>query len=197
MEFRTAGCLGRAIRGILHGSSGALAPHRLVRSVQPLKGLMNSKVSLGEMSRLLPQRGRKSIIAPGGVLIKWPAVDGWLAVADEAVRTAYASHCAALALEQHAEYQDIAHFLKRRADMLLKLVDTLAAESRCEDRIRAMNVEDVLTGMKQAEERLSGRVKNLLAAKGQKLPMVKLLEQEYFFSQASQAQLKLAQMEKE
>jgi hypothetical protein len=153
------------------------------------------KVSLREVSSFLPHRGRKSLFNPGGVVIKWPAMEGWLAVADEAVRTAYAAHCASLALEQHADYQDIARFLKRRAEMLLKLVDTLAAESRCEERVRAMNVEDALTGMKQAEERLSGKVRNLLSAKGLKLQIVKLLEQEYFFSQAGQAQIKLAQME--
>jgi len=158
---------------------------------------MNAKLSLPGVSGFLPHRGRKSLFNPGGVLIKWPAVDGWLAVADEAVRTAYAAHCAALALEQHAEYQDIAAFLKRRADMLLKLVDTLAAECRCEERLRAMNAGDVLTGMKQAEEKLSAKVRHLLSSKGLKRQITKLLEQEYFFSQTSQAQVKLAQMEKE
>src|SRR5687768_17589334 len=81
----------------------------LVRSVQPYDGAMNSKVSLREMSRLVPHHhGRKSLFNPGSVLIKWPAVDGWLAVADEAIRTAFASQCAAVALEQHADFQDIA-----------------------------------------------------------------------------------------
>ena len=124
-------------------------------------------------------------------------MDGWLAVADEAIRTAYAANCAAVALEQHAEFQETARFLKRRAEMLLKLVDTLAAESRCEDRLRAMNARDVLTGMKQAEEKLSTKVRHLLSSKGLKLQVAKLLEQEYFFSQTSQAQVKLAQMENE
>jgi len=157
---------------------------------------MNSKVSLREISNFLPHHGRKSLLNPGGALIKWPAVDGWLAVADEAVRTAYAAHCAALALEQHADHLDIARFLKRRAEMLLKLVDTLAAESRCEERIRALNTGDVLSAMKQAEERLSAKVRHLLTARGLKLQLVKLLEQEYFLSQAGQAQIKLAQMDK-
>lgn len=158
---------------------------------------MNAKFSPQVVSGFLPQRTRKTLFSPGGVLIKWPAVDGWLAVADEAVRTAYAAHCAALALEQYAELRDIALFLRRRAQMLLKLVDTLAEESRCEDRVRAMDPGDVLTGMKQAEEKLSAKVRNLLSSKGLKLQIAKLLEQEYFFSQTSQAQVKLSQMEQE
>lgn len=160
-----------------------------------LHSIMNSKLSLREIPVLRSHRGRKNVSSPGGVIIKWPAVDGWLAVADEALRTAYAAQFASMALDQHAGFQDIARFLKRRAEMLLKLVDTLTGEARCEERVRAINVEDAITGMNNAEERLSGKVRNLLSAKGLKVSMVKLLEQEHFFGQSSQARLKMAQME--
>jgi hypothetical protein len=180
-------------RCMMHGAEGRQATRWLVRSLQ-IPSAMNSKLALREMPGFLPPRGRKSAFPPDGVSIKWPSVDGWLSVADEATRTAYAASCAALALEQNPEMRDTACFLKRRAEMLLRLVETLTSESRCEARIRAMSESDVLTGMRQAEERLSGKVRGLLSSKGLKLPMIKLLEQEYFFNQTSLAQIKLAQM---
>ena len=123
-------------------------------------------------------------------------MDGWLGVADEAVRTACACRCAAAALEPHEQFHDIVEFLRRRAGMLLRLVDTLASGTPCEDRIRALQPADVLSGMIRAEERLGGRVKHLLTSRGFAPSLVKMLEQEYILSQTSHAQIRLAQMEK-
>ena len=127
--------------------------------------------------------------------VQWPSVEGWLPVADEALRVAHAAHCGAMALKGRSLQRDASRFLTRRAEMLAHLIDSLAIESRCEDNLREMSEEEVLTGLAEAEERLSAKVRSLLATRGLKLQVVKLLEQECIFSQAIRTQIKLAQME--
>jgi hypothetical protein len=118
-------------------------------------------------------------------------------VAEEAVRAAHAAHCAALALRGKAAYEETARFLVRRAAMLLALTESLVTESRCEERLRMLACQEVLEGMKQAEEQLLNKVKLLLSRTGVKLQMVKLLEQEALISRASLARLQLALMQPE
>ncbi len=126
--------------------------------------------------------------------VHWPSVEGWLPVAEEALRTAHAAHCGAMALKDRPLHRDAVRFLTRRAEMLAHLIDSLAMESRCEDHLRRMTEEEVLTGLSEAEERLTAKVRSLLATRGLKLQIVKLLEQECILSQASRTQIKLAQM---
>lgn len=127
--------------------------------------------------------------------IQWPSIDGWLPVAYEALRVAHAAHCGAMALKGRSLHLDASRFLTRRAETLAHLIDALAIESRCEDNLREMDEAEVLTGLAEAEEQLSTKIRNLLATRGLKLQVVKLLEQECIFSQAIRAQIKLAQME--
>jgi hypothetical protein len=126
---------------------------------------------------------------------RWPAV-AWLPLALEAVRTAHAAHCTAIALKENPAFDDVARFLTRRTDMLLQLLATLIIENPCEERLRQMTCAEALESMKQTEEQLQGRVKALLAAAGHKRPMARLLELESLIGQASLAQLQLALMER-
>jgi len=127
--------------------------------------------------------------------VQWPSVEGWLPVAEEALRVAHAAYCGAVALKNRPRHEHVAHFLLRRAEMLSQLVESLAVESRCEDNLLKMSEEAVLTGLSEAEEGLSAKVRSLLARHGLKLQMVKLVEQECILGQASRTQIKLAQME--
>lgn len=127
--------------------------------------------------------------------VQWPSVEGWLPVADEALRVAHAAYCGAIALKDRPRQEHAAHFLLRRAEMLSHLAESLAVESRCEDNLRKMSEEEVLTGLSEAEESLSMKVKALLARSGLKLQLVKLLEQECILGQASRTQIKLAQLD--
>ena len=127
--------------------------------------------------------------------VQWPSVEGWLPVAEEALRVAHAAYCGAVALKNRPRHEHVAHFLLRRAEMLSQLVESLAVESRCEDNLLKMSDEAVLTGLSEAEEGLSAKVRSLIARHGLKLQMVKLLEQECILGQASRTQIKLAQLE--
>lgn len=127
--------------------------------------------------------------------VNWPSVEGWLPVADEALRVAHAAHCGAMALKDRPLHRDAARFLARRAEMLAHLIDSLAMDSRCEDDLHQMTEDEVLAGLSEAEERLSAKVRSFLSSRGLKQQVVKLLEQECILSQASRAQIKLAQME--
>ncbi len=100
-----------------------------------------------------------------------------------------------MALKDRPLHRDAVRFLTRRAEMLAHLIDSLAMESRCEDHLRRMTEEEVLTGLSEAEERLTAKVRSLRATRGLALQIVKLLEQECILSQASRTQIKLAQME--
>src|SRR6188472_3327802 len=129
------------------------------------------------MTRCPPMRFlKKNGPRTNGAPTKWPSAGGWQPVAEEAVRAAHAAHCAALVLRGKAAYDETARFLVRRGDMLLALTESLITESRCEERLRMLTCQEVLEGMKQAEEQLNNKVKLLLSRNGLKLQMVKLLE---------------------
>lgn len=138
-----------------------------------------------------PRERPRSFFRP----VQWPSVEGWIPVADEALRVAHAAYCGAVALKNRPRHDHVAHFLLRRAEMLSHLVEALSVESRCEDNLRKMSDEEVLAGLSEAEEGLSAKVRSLLARHGLKLQIVKLLEQECILGQASRTQIKLAQME--
>jgi hypothetical protein len=143
--------------------------------------------------RLLKRKDGSACALP----VRWPPAEGWLPVAQEAVRTAHAAHCAALLLKGTGMYEDAARFLARRSGMLLQLLDSLVLESRCEDHVRHLPCEGVLDVVKHAEEQLLGKVKQMLSLPGLKLQIAKLLEHESVMSQASLAQIQLALMERE
>jgi hypothetical protein len=128
---------------------------------------------------------------------RWPPAKGWLPVAHEAVRTAHAAHCAALALKGKLQYEDAARFLARRATMLLQLLDALITDSHCEEQLHRAPCADVLHAVKQAEEHLLDKVKQLLSGPGARPQLAKLLEQESLLGQASLAQIQLALMQRE
>ncbi len=137
-------------------------------------------------------RGRSLPLPPSP---PWPFGEGWLSVADEALRATHVAHCGAMTLKDRPRYRDVARFLSRRAEMLTQLIDSLTVESRCEDHLRHMNAEELLTALSESEERLSTKVRALLATSGHKLQLVKLLEQECILSQASRTRIKLALLE--
>ena len=118
-----------------------------------------------------------------------PSGESWLAVADEGLRATHVAHCGAMTLKDRPRYRDVARFLSRRAEMLTQLIDSLTVESRCEDHLRHMNAEELLTALSESEERLSTKVRALLATSGHKLQLVKLLEQECILSQASRTRI--------
>ena len=137
-------------------------------------------------------RGRGLAFSPPA---RWPSSECWLSVADEALRAAHVAQCGAMVLKDRTRYRDVARFLSRRAEMLTQLIDSLAMECRCEDHLRHMNEEEVLAEFSESEERLSTKVRALLASSGHKLQLVKLLEQECILSQASKTRIKLALLE--
>src|SRR6187549_287514 len=103
-----------------------------------------------------PQEARTSCASRGRPqtfprLVHWPSVEGWLPVADEALRVAHAAHCGAMALNDRPLHRDAVRFLTRRAEMLAHLIDSLAMESRCEDNLRQMSEDEVLTALSEAE----------------------------------------------
>jgi hypothetical protein len=100
-----------------------------------------------------------------------------------------------MTLRDRPGYQDLARFLSRRTEMLTQLIESLAVGSRCEDQLRHLNEREVLTVISESEERLSAKVRTLLASSGHKLQLVKLLEQECILSQASRTRIKLALLE--
>ena len=161
-------------------------------AARPVRYVSQARMIASLPMRLLKRKDRRACALP----VRWPSADGWLPVAREAVRAAHAAHCAATVLQGKSS-EDAAQFLTRRAGMLLQLLESLITESRCEDRLRHMSCDDVLQGMKQAEEQLLAKVQQLLAGPGLKLQMAKLLEHESLIGQASLARIQLALMENE
>jgi hypothetical protein len=86
-------------------------------------------------------------------------------------------------------------FLMRRAEMLLRFVESLVTESRCGDRFREMSTEELLHGMKHIETSLTAKVRHLMNRAGQREQMAKLLENEALIGQISQTRIQLALME--
>jgi hypothetical protein len=126
---------------------------------------------------------------------QWPGAEAWLTVVDEAVRAAHAAHCVALALKGRPHLEDTMRFLMRRAEMLLRFVESLVTESRCGDRFREMSTEELLHGMKHIETSLTAKVRHLMNRAGQREQMAKLLENEALIGQISQTRIQLALME--
>jgi BMFP domain-containing protein YqiC len=155
----------------------------------------NGPPSRAPVSRGAPAaRGRRfTFTSP----VRWPAGEGWMAVADEALRAAHVAHCGAMTLKDRPHYRDVARFLSRRAEMLTQLIESLAVESRCEDHLRHMKEDEVLSELTESEERLSAKVRAMLASGGHRLQLVKLLEQECILSQASRTRIKLALLEEQ
>ncbi|HEX2750818.1 MAG TPA: hypothetical protein VHM91_22625 [Verrucomicrobiales bacterium] len=114
---------------------------------------------------------------------------------DEAVRTAHATHCVAIALRGRPQMEDTVRFLLRRAEMLMRFIESLITESRCGERLRDVSTEDLLSGLKQMESALTVKVRHLLGKSGQKMQVAKILENEALFGQISQTRLQLALME--
>ena len=86
-------------------------------------------------------------------------------------------------------------FLLRRAEMLLRFIESLVTESRCGERFREMSTDELLHGMKHLETSLTNKVKLLLSRAGQKLQLSKILENEALIGQISQTRIQLALMD--
>jgi hypothetical protein len=91
--------------------------------------------------------------------------------------------------------EDTVRFLLRRAEMLMRFIESLITESRCGERLRDVSTEDLLSGLKQMESALTVKVRHLLGKSGQKMQVAKILENEALFGQISQTRLQLALME--
>ncbi len=126
---------------------------------------------------------------------QWPSAEPWFPVVDEAVRAAHAAHCVAIALRGRPQMEDTVRFLLRRADMLMRFVESLITESRCGERLRDLSTEDLIGGLKHMETALTAKVRHLLGKAGQKMQVTKILENEALFGQISQTRLQLALME--
>ncbi len=140
---------------------------------------------------------RKKDDTPCALPGPWPSAETWLPVADVAMRASHAAHCVAAALRGRPQFEDTVRFLTRRAEMLLRFVEALIMENRCEERFRQMTGTDLVDGMKATEAELTDKVKELLIRPGLKLQMVKLLENEALLGQISRTRLQLALMEPE
>jgi hypothetical protein len=138
---------------------------------------------------------RKTESSPGAQSVQWPTGEAWFPVVDEAVRAAHAAHCVALALRGRPQLEDTMRFLTRRAEMLLRFIESLVTESRCGDRFRDMPTEELLDGMKRIETSLTSKVRRLLSKTGQKVQLTKILENEALIGQISQTRIQLALME--
>src|SRR5688572_29544482 len=95
-------------------------------AARPVRNKGLSRMIASPAMRVLKRKDRSA----GALPARWPSAEGWLPVAREAVQTAHAAQCAAMALKGKSLYEDAARFLARRADMLLQLLESLITESR-------------------------------------------------------------------
>lgn len=138
---------------------------------------------------------RKIESGPRAQTVQWPASEAWFPVVDEAVRAAHAAHCIAQALRGRPQLEDTMRFLTRRAEMLLRFIESLITECRGGDRFKELPTEELLDGMKRIEVSLTSKVRRLLSKAGQKVQLAKILENEALIGQISQTRIQLALME--